>query len=183
MTSDQVDDTRQGLTEEELDLLREVLDHRTSSLDALFALPDETLIERWWRPNLKPSWSKRYRELNEGEEEIAASLFYPISDPRDVVVATSLVDRGYLTSDPMVLANTVYVQITRGGTKAVLRNAPARRIGRCIRRKATTLLWIAVGALVTALVGYLVLRITGEPPPSTTTGSGDTRPLEKPNAP
>lgn len=162
MTSDKVDDTRQDLTVEELDLLREVLDHRTACLNVLFTLPEEAPTKKLWRPNLKPSWSRRYRELEEGEEEIAASLFYAISDPRDVVVATSLVDRGYLTSNPMVLANTAYVQITRGGTKAVLQNVPARRIGRFIRRKATALLWIAVTTLVAALVGFFVAGITDQ---------------------
>ena len=162
MSSDEVDDTRQDVTAEELEILQGVLDHRTSCLNGLVDVPEETPIKRWWRPNLKPSWSKRYRELNEVEEQIAESLFYPISDPRDIVVANGLVERGYLTSDPVVLSNTVYVQISRGGTKAVLQNIPARRVGRFIRRKATALLWIAVATLVTVLVGFFVGRITGQ---------------------
>ena len=39
---DEVDDTRQKVTAEELEILRRVLDHRTSCLKVLFDVPEET---------------------------------------------------------------------------------------------------------------------------------------------
>ncbi len=121
MSSDEAGATGQDVTEEELEILRRVLDERVGAVELLFNLPE---------------------------------------GPRPLV-ASGLVERGYLTANPLVLANRLYVQITRGGTKAVLRNVPSQRTGRFIRQRATVLFWTAAAALVTALVSFCVARITG----------------------
>lgn len=164
MSSDEVGATGQDVTEEELEILRRVLDERVDAVELLFNLPEEPRPpkKRRWSLKLRTTSHKRYRELDEEEEEMTRTLFCELSDPREVVVASGLVERGYLTADPLVLANRLYVQITRGGTKAVLRNVPSLRTGRFIRQRATVLFWTAAAALVTALVSFCVARITGQ---------------------
>ena len=72
MSSDEVGATGQDVTEEELEILRRVLDERVDAVELLFNLPEEPRPpkKRRWSLKLRTTSHKRYRELDEEEEEM-----------------------------------------------------------------------------------------------------------------